>query len=74
MTVQITFVHKGKRKNVYKKKKKSQLSYTELEKPYFALYMKALWSTMQTQLEQSKTQIVAMIPLTKRVDLQYAIQ
>lgn len=29
---------------------------------------------MQTQLEQSKTQIVAMIPLTKRVDLQYAIQ
>ena len=57
MTVQITFVHKVKRKKSKKKKiKKSQLSYTELEKPYFALYMKELWSTMQTQLEQSKTQ------------------
>lgn len=40
---------KGKKEQ--KTEKSSLLSCTELEKPYFVLCMKALWSTMQTQLE-----------------------
>lgn len=57
-----------------KKKKRSQFSCTELEKPYFVLCIKALWSTIQTTWGGAKHKIVAMIPLTKRVDLQCAIR